>query len=258
MGELFRLDEEWDANYTQRLLEENEHCSNLYESINSSLNAIQENIYSIRELNKYERLFFQPQYKERYKEFWDFFFRGVNPRFENTIIDSSKSSHKSFFRLKQLHTIDSVEISLIHLIKKPDHILQKSINRNAKRHQKFGYFKKLYVINKTAFSWFIANLVCIYKPACPYSIVSFEDLCEFPEKSLRAIGEKHGIDVKDAIRRIETKSTIPSTCAISGNMKVRKNEGLYFDPSRSNTVAISFTVKIYSFFLNFFYRYLTK
>lgn len=259
---------ELNASFTKTLFKKNPSCRNLYQRIEAALEAKGESLNSIAELNNYEHLFGikSEKKKKRYQQFWGTFLKASTEQPEQSIttfVDSSKTSIAHAFRPYFLQRMEGVDVSMVHIIKHPRSILhrfkKKAVllsNRDEPR-----WLSEIIRIFKTTLNWTFSNIwpaIFSYKLGS-YVRVSFEDLCEFPIKTLEKIQNECSLDLSDTIDRVKNNKPLPPTCGIAGNIGVKKQEKeLRFESSKKTLPKTGPFISLLSLFLLPVYKILTR
>lgn len=232
---------ELHASFTKSLFEKNPYCRNLYERIETALEAKEESLNSISELNRYEHLFGMKSKKKkrRYQLFWNTFLRAAENNAGQpitTFVDSSKTALAHALRPYHLHSIDGVDVSMVHIIRHPRSILnrfkKKAILNNMQGPDWLNTFKRTF---KATLNWTFSNMwpACLSFKLDHYVRISFENLCEFPVETLKKIEKDCQLDLSNSIDRVKNDKPLPPTCGIAGNIPVKKQEKeLRFQPSK--------------------------
>ena len=256
LGELFRFGEALNSRYAKSLFNENPECSEMYSRIESKLKDLGETLDSFEEIKNCE----QPGRAknidlERYNRLWTTFFRAIqNGDSSVKIIDSSKSSFAFFKRFKLLQSIHEIDAYMVHLVRHPKPILIRMMKHRKNKEGKISSGKQILYLIKYSLSWLFSNLwPLLSSNREKYVRISFETLCEQPEKTLKKVQNSIGLDLDETIRRINNNEPLPITCAITGNMRVRKNKDLKFQPSKKTIPKSDFKTTLVSWMVIPFY-----
>lgn len=237
LGELFRFEEALYSRYTKKLLKENSECSSMYSRIEQALEETGESLKSYEEVRNCETIGFnQKKMLTRYNRLWITFFKAIQDGDTSIkIVDSSKTPFAHLKRFHLLESLPQVDAYMIHLLRHPRPILIRLLKNKKEKTPKMSTHSKLFYLFKCSFSWLFANLwPLITTNRNKYVRICFEELCEKPDVTLKKVENKIGLDVNETIRTIKNKEVLPFTCAITGNMRVRKSQDLKFQSSKKS------------------------
>lgn len=266
-GELVGIPRELDASFTKTFFEKNPFCKSFYERIDTALKVEGESLNSITEMNTYEHFFGikSKKRKARYQKFWSTFLKAAsnNPNSSaTTFVDSSKTAFAHVFRPYNLHNIEGVDVSMVHIVRHPLSILtrfkRKEVLNNMEGPDWLNAFKRTF---KTFLNWTFSNVL----PALlsfkveRYVRISFEDLCEFPVETLKKIEQECQLDLSDSIDRVINDKPLPPTCGIAGNIPVKKQKNeLRFQSSKKSIPKAGIFISLLSLPLILIYKLLTR
>lgn len=268
LGELVGIPRELNASFTKEFLGKNEFCRNLFSRVETKLEEEGESLKSILELNQFERMINRDKKKlsSRYHKFWNTFLIAAKEDPHQKIIgfvDSSKTSFAHALRPYLLQKNKNIEVTVIHVIRHPQQILWrhkvKAVVLSNKAEPE--WLSQLKQIFKTTLNWAFSNIIpaILHNKTYKYVRISFEELCEFPVKTLEKIQRDTHLNLENSIDRVRNRKPLPSTCGIAGNIPVKKQEEeLRFEPSKKSIKEVGPFLKVLSTLLLPIYGILTK
>jgi len=162
--------------------------------------------------------------KETYKRYIQRLFGSIFEQLPNEvsyIVDSSKTSRKSFFRPIALRRIASLNVKVIHLVRDGRGCMWSNL-KGSNRRMEQGLDPHIpFAALRTAISWFLANIAAhifqVCHPCEDYCRIRYEDFVVDPEGTLKKLGRFLGVSFDQQIEMLNSGEEIPLGHQIAGN-----------------------------------------
>ena len=151
------------------------------------------------------------------------------PRSVSYLIDSSKTSRKSFFRPITLSRIAGLDVKVIHLIRDGRGCMWSNLKGSNRKMEKGEDPHLAFAALRTAISWPLTNsgadLFKKLEGSENYLRLTYESFVNRPKESLELIGGFVELDFTRQIDMLEKGKPIPSTHQLAGN-RLRKKKSI--------------------------------
>jgi len=143
------------------------------------------------------------------------------------VVDSSKTSHKQFFRPIALSKVTSLNVKMIHLVRDGRGCIW-SLLKGSNRTMENGPTSNVRLAAlRGAIGWFFANIAAhvfqALHPAKDYCRIRYEDLVEDYSGTLAKLGDFLDLNFDKQVEMLESKQNIPQLHQIGGNrLRFRK------------------------------------
>lgn len=161
--------------------------------------------------------------KETYRRYTQRLFGSIFEQLPNEvsyIVDSSKTSRKSFFRPIALRRIASLNVKIIHLVRDGRGCMWSNL-KGSNRRMEVGLDPHIpFAAIRTVISWPLANLGAHLFQLCfphDYLRVRYEDLVSDPASTLKSIGTFLGVSLDQQIEMLLMRQHIPLGHQVAGN-----------------------------------------
>jgi len=165
-------------------------------------------------------------YKTCIRELFNAIFK-VSSHKVRFIVDSSKTTHRSFFRPLALSKIADMDVKLVHLVRDSRGCIWSNIKGSNRKMEKGIDPSIPFATFRTVVSWLLANIAAhifqFFHPSNKYLRIKYEDLVMEPSKSLRILSNFLDIDLSAQIEMLEKRKNIPLSHQLSGN-RLRSQE----------------------------------
>jgi len=167
-------------------------------------------------------------YGELTKSLFEEIFRQV-PESVSYLIDSSKTSRKSFFRPITLSRYGEMDVRVIHLIRDGRGCMWSNLKGSNRKIERGEDPNLPFAGLRTAISWPLTNSVAdLFKRlegSRNYLRLTYENFVNRPGESLELIGKFVEVDFTRQIDMLEKEKPIPPTHQLAGN-RLRKKESI--------------------------------